>query len=150
MDDSHNPHHQQSPQPHPLDEILDITPTVISTTTFTQATPDPPVDPHAHIAPFCRRNLPQQFKKGAPRPPGAGRKKGLTKLQFDLAVLARTHTAQAVETMAYLMLNGKSEMVRLAAAEALLNRGYGKATVHITQDQTRQLTVILAPTDADL
>jgi len=50
----------------------------------------------------------------------------------DIAALAREHGPKSVTVLARLMDSPKTKpMVRVAAAKELLDRGYGKATVHI-------------------
>lgn len=62
------------------------------------------------------------FKKGQSGNPG-GRPKATT----ELREMARSHTAEAVATLASVMRKGKTEQARVIAANALLDRGYGKA-----------------------
>ena len=45
--------------------------------------------------------------------------------------LARSYTVEAIETLVDLMRHGKDERVRGTAAQALLDRGWGKATVEV-------------------
>ena len=45
--------------------------------------------------------------------------------------LARSYTVEAIETLVDLMRHGKDERVRGTAAQALLDRGWGKAKVEI-------------------
>lgn len=70
------------------------------------------------------------------RRPGAGRpRKGLGReLREAPAVVAddgaqeaaRAHTALAIQTLVEICLNGEREAARVAAANALLDRGHGK------------------------
>ena len=50
----------------------------------------------------------------------------MTKATPDLRSLARSHTLMCVQMLAGLARNATSDQVRLAAAEALLSRGWGK------------------------
>lgn len=50
----------------------------------------------------------------------------MAKTPTDIRSLARNHTESAINTLAGISSNGKSESARVAAAEALLNRGWGK------------------------
>lgn len=50
----------------------------------------------------------------------------MAKTPTDIRSLARNHTEAAINTLAGISSNGKSESARVAAAEALLNRGWGK------------------------
>ena len=76
------------------------------------------------------------------RPPGMGWKpgqsgnpRGRPKVVFDIDVLAREHGPEAIEVMAKLMRDTTATPgIRLAAATALLDRGFGrpKQTVDAT------------------
>lgn len=55
----------------------------------------------------------------------AGRKV-LDKTALLVASLAREHTETAIKTLADLMLNAEENAVRKAAADSLLDRGWGK------------------------
>ncbi len=64
--------------------------------------------------------------------PGSGRKKGsVNKNTTEIKSLAQTFGAMAVKRLKYLMLNGKSENVQAIAAQALLDRGYGKPVAQV-------------------
>ena len=65
------------------------------------------------------------LEKGVSRNPG-GRPKG----DATVKDLARAHTVEAIETLVA-MLQAESERTRVAAAEALLSRGWGTPTAHI-------------------
>src|SRR6185312_12593362 len=64
------------------------------------------------------------------RPPNHGvglRKTKWPKLQTDIASLARSHTRTAIRTLAQIMKQPEAPYAaRVAAAEALLDRGWGK------------------------
>ena len=45
----------------------------------------------------------------------------------DIRSLARSYTEQAISTLGGIMIKGRTELARIRAAEALLDRGYGKA-----------------------
>ena len=64
------------------------------------------------------------FKPGVSGNPG-GRPAGLR----EVTELARSYSVGAIEALADIAQNGKSEMARIAAACALLDRGYGRPTV---------------------
>jgi hypothetical protein len=62
-----------------------------------------------------------RFAPGAsPNPGGRPREIG------DVRELARSHTAESVETLATIMRSGKSEVARITAATSLLDRGWGR------------------------
>ena len=46
-----------------------------------------------------------------------------------MAELARSYTVEAINTLVELMRDGKDERIRGTAAQALLDRGWGKAKV---------------------
>lgn len=64
--------------------------------------------------------------------PGAGRKKGSTATQTTreraqtIADLARQYTDLALKTLVDVCRNGQSEAARVAASNAIIDRGYGK------------------------
>jgi hypothetical protein len=58
---------------------------------------------------------------------GAGRRRGIpNKVTIELAEAAKEFTPQALETLRQVCENGQSEAARVAAACALLDRGYGR------------------------
>lgn len=70
-------------------------------------------------------------KKRGGRRPGAGRPKGSAAIatpvmKANLSAMARAHTQRAIEALVYVATSGQSESARVAAAIALLDRGYGK------------------------
>ena len=68
------------------------------------------------------------FKKGQSGNPG-----GRPKVAAEVKELARAHTGVAIETLVSIMTNTKSApAARVSAANALLDRGYGKPPQHIT------------------
>ena len=52
-----------------------------------------------------------------------------------VAELARSYTREAIETLAELMRSGNDERVRGTAAQALLDRGWGKPKVEVFSDE---------------
>jgi hypothetical protein len=67
-----------------------------------------------------------RFEKGQSGNPG-GRPKG----HGDLRELARQHTEDAIATLVAICRNGENESARVAAANALLDRAWGKPPVAI-------------------
>jgi hypothetical protein len=68
------------------------------------------------------------FKKGQSGNPG-----GRPKVVAEIKELARAHTGKAIETLVSIMDNPKAApAARVSAANALLDRGYGKPPQHIT------------------
>lgn len=63
------------------------------------------------------------FKKGQSGNPG-----GKAKSLKPLVDLAREHSAEALEKIIALMRASDDERVQLAAAQTIIERGYGKAT----------------------
>jgi hypothetical protein len=68
-----------------------------------------------------------RFEKGLSGNPG-GRPKG----DGEIRELARQHTGAALATLVEVCQNGENESARVAAANALLDRGWGKPAVPIT------------------
>jgi Family of unknown function (DUF5681) len=64
-------------------------------------------------------------RRGVWQPGQSGNPKGRPSIKGEVETLARTYTVEALETLADLMRNGASDNVRMAAANALLNRGWG-------------------------
>ena len=59
---------------------------------------------------------------------GAGRPKGaVNKATADVKAAAQRYTSDAIETLAQIMRTSESDAARVAAADKLLDRGYGKA-----------------------
>ena len=56
---------------------------------------------------------------------------GRPKDEHRFSELARSSTAEAIETLIDLVRHGKDERVRGTAAQALLDRGWGKARVEV-------------------
>ena len=48
-----------------------------------------------------------------------------------MAELARSYTVEAIDTLVELMRDGKDERIRGTAAQALLDRGWGKAKAEV-------------------
>jgi hypothetical protein len=97
---------------------------------------------------------PGTFQPGHAPLPGVGRPRK-TEDHRRVDELCRAHTADAVETIVNLMATGNSA-IRLAAAEALLNRGWGRAPekLQVSGPDERPVqiesTAPLGPSPADL
>jgi hypothetical protein len=68
---------------------------------------------------------PGRFKKGQSGNPGGRPKK--TQEELDLVAACKAKTPEALATIAQIMVSGENERNRLAAAQAIIERGYGKA-----------------------
>jgi hypothetical protein len=91
------------------------------------------------LTPFiyqCYNALMQTIQKARLRsgqfaPGHSGNPGGRPKDEHRVAELARSYTVEAIETLVELMRDGKDERVRGTAAQALLDRGWGKAKVEV-------------------
>ena len=81
----------------------------------------------------CSQVIPRlangQFRPGASGNPG-GRPAALA----EVRQLARQHTALAIQKLAQIAEHGQSEMAQIAAANALLDRGWGRPTQPVSGD----------------
>lgn len=67
----------------------------------------------------------------------------MAKTPTDIRSLARSHTESAINTLAGIMnKDGAPEAARVAAANSLLDRGWGKAAQPISGDAENPLQVI--------
>jgi len=71
----------------------------------------------------------QRSKSGQFAPGQSGNPGGRPKDEHRVGELARSYTLEAIETLVDLMRHGRDERVRGIAAQALLDRGWGKAKV---------------------
>lgn len=67
------------------------------------------------------------FRKGAGRPAGSINKSSSAQTE-RLSELAKTYTEEALETLVDVARNGRTDSARVAAANAILDRAYGKCT----------------------
>ena len=67
------------------------------------------------------------IREGSGRPVGAVNK-ATSELKLNLSELAREYTNDALETLSEVMKSGQSDSARIAAATAILDRGYGRPT----------------------
>ncbi len=73
--------------------------------------------------------------------PGAGRPKGsLNKATADIKAAAQAYTEDALATLAQIMKAGESEAARVAAANSILDRGFGKPRQSMDVDATTDMT----------
>ena len=71
-----------------------------------------------------------RYKKGF-----SGNAGGRPKDEHKVAELARSYTAEAIDTLVDLMRNGRDDRMRGTAAQALLERGWGKPRVEVATTQ---------------
>ena len=67
-----------------------------------------------------------RLRSGQFAPGQSGNPGGRPKDEHRVAELARSYTAEAIDTLVELLREGKDERVRGTAAQALLDRGWGK------------------------
>ena len=72
-----------------------------------------------------------RIKAGQFAPGVSGNPGGRPKNEARVAVLARSYTIEAIDTLVELMRHGKDDRVRGTAAHAPLNRGWGKPKVEV-------------------
>jgi hypothetical protein len=78
------------------------------------------------------------FQKGV-----SGNPSGRSKDTHTISQLAKAYTQEAVEKLAEIMRTGKTEQAQVRAAEALLDRGWGKAAQHIGSEGNEPIRVYL-------
>lgn len=66
----------------------------------------------------------------------------MTKSLTEIRSLARSYTDMAIQALAGVAQNSESDSAKVAAAEALLNRGWGKPTQPISGDEENPLTIV--------
>lgn len=81
-----------------------------------------------------------KFVKGQSGNPG-----GRPKAEDDVKALAREHTPDAIARLAKIVKTSKNDKAAVSAAEALLNRGYGKPAQQV--DITTRRAVDEIPED---
>jgi len=67
------------------------------------------------------------MREGSGRPAGASNK-ATSELKSNLSELAREYTNDALDTLVDVMQSSQSDSARIAAATAILDRGYGRPT----------------------
>ena len=80
-----------------------------------------------------------QFLKSFSGDPG-----GRPRDEQKVAELACSYTTESIETLVELMRNGNDERVRGTAAQALLDRGWGKPKVEVVSDEAGYLQALKA------
>ncbi|MGB0756771.1 MAG: HEAT repeat domain-containing protein [Candidatus Puniceispirillaceae bacterium] len=68
---------------------------------------------------------------------------GRPKDEYKVAELARSYTTEALDTLVVLMRTAKDERVRGTAAQALLDRGWGKPKVEIVTEEKQDYIAAL-------
>ncbi len=83
----------------------------------------------------------KQTKRGKQKAPRSAWKKGQSgnpggrpKEVAEVKIQARKHTKEALETLAKMMKSGTPDRTRVAAAEAILDRAWGRPTQAIDHD----------------
>ena len=72
----------------------------------------------------------------------SGNPAGRPKDAYKVSELARTFTTEAIETLAEIMRHAKDERVRGTAAQALLDRGWGKPKVEIVSENSDYIAAL--------
>jgi hypothetical protein len=67
----------------------------------------------------------------------------MTKATPDLRSLARAHTELSIQTLAGIARNSTSDQARVSAAQALLDRGWGKAIQPHTGEEGGDIRVVI-------
>ena len=80
-------------------------------------------------------------KVGGARP-GAGRPKGaVNRATADIRAAAQVYTEDALATLAQIMKAGESEAARVAAANTILDRGFGKPRQSMDVDASGDMKI---------
>ncbi len=88
------------------------------------------------------------FQKGKSGNPGGRQKK--TPEQIALEAQCKVLTPDALTTITQIMRDGENERNRLAAAQYVLDRGWGKARQEVDAKIDASFTVVLSALDAKL
>ena len=79
-------------------------------------------------------HVPKRGDRGKWLPGSSPNPGGRPKIIEDIRDLAREHSATAINTLVQIAESGKQESARVAAASALLDRGWGKPTQPLSGD----------------
>jgi len=82
------------------------------------------------------------FREGAGRPSGSTNKSSPEQSQ-RLSELAKTYTEDALQTLVDVARNGRADAARVSAANALLDRAYGKPAVKQEQEVVELPLVVI-------
>lgn len=88
------------------------------------------------------------YRPGAGRPPGSPNK-SITEQTKNISELARSYTLEALETLVDVARNGRSDASRVAAANALLDRGFGKPKPVEVRESAASVAPILRVVEYD-
>jgi len=80
--------------------------------------------------------------KGTPKT-GGRPKGGRNKIGADIREAAAKHTVAAIAEIVRIMTHSENDTARLAAANAILDRAYGKPAQAIIGDATQPVTLVL-------
>lgn len=82
--------------------------------------------------------------KGKPFPKGkSGNPGGRPKAVVDVVNLAREHTEDAIRALADVIRSADTDKARIAAANIILERGWGKATQPIANDSDKPFEIVI-------
>jgi Family of unknown function (DUF5681) len=73
------------------------------------------------------------FKKGQ-----SGNPSGRSKDAHTISQLAKAYTEEAIEKLASIMRTGRTEQAQVRAAEALLDRGWGRPAQHVGRNEAAE------------
>jgi len=93
---------------------------------------------------MLEKSPPTRRPNGTFSPGHSGNPTGRPAVVAEITELARAHTAEAIATLVAICRNGASESARVAAANSLLDRGYGRPAQSI-EHEVRQTTVARVP-----
>ncbi len=91
---------------------------------------------------------PHRFQKGQSGNPSGRAKKTLE--QITLEQKCKELTPEALATITQIMTGGENERNRLAAAQYVIDRGWGKARQEVDAKIDASFTVVLSTLDAKL